>query len=798
MESFELDKSHTIRSVLEHPFWKVVLDHLVMSEELVLKPDLIKSKVDEIIEGWIRKCVVISDFSDNWAHQFQPLDYVFNGAFSGMMCVISFDKMFDVISALFNGKAAGLSVHDDLNQEKIFLPLLWRIFYDPLLCEVKRQESICDYRLNSYFISKTGQLESQARLISFLAAGAFVNNTIWIGSSQAATQHILDIANDFFRINDILINNKKTVAIFVNCQVVNPCLIISGASISITKKEKSYHYLGIFLSSEGLSRPSLVKAQLDVWFFVNLVLKKTISDKQFTYLTSAVFFPIISYRTQFSFIPVSVCNKWDALIHKDLKSRFGLLLDFFNDAPHHSFLYNLKTFKQIQPESKLASVVVFANSVGILGHLFSYRSHDLQALSWHPHYPLLFPVCVGFSPSNNFLASVACIFSGCNLSLGGSLASAFRLCGSTPMSLVLGEPNFVRCVSLLRHYGITFVEQLCDKNGLLNVDAVYLSVYMDGSLGGLSTVNMKTRAAVFFGDISLGLGVDMTGLVSFTLAELQAIALALECVPLFCLVDLFSDSQVALDACRSKSLLFCLDFRNRCWIEHYHISYSDVLGNECADALAKKAAFSAWHLPYMVDEHFLKAGGTAVSGNSRHFWEMGFGAQAVDYSLHANIDWSRSSLTAGFRTYFMKAIHRRLSVTVYKWLYNRCYPSVICLFCGDVEISDHTFFCPFNASDCVYLLESYASAWKSRSGLFQSASCVSQLLSTCASDVLVVSALYKSFVFKNWYCESALVSEDAKVAASNIVEFVCKFCLAFKNNIWLVRAKHQALWREMG
>ncbi|KAG9292708.1 hypothetical protein G9A89_008296 [Geosiphon pyriformis] len=29
------------------------------------------------------------------------------------------------------------SVHDGLDQSEVFLPLLWRIFYDPLLCEVK-------------------------------------------------------------------------------------------------------------------------------------------------------------------------------------------------------------------------------------------------------------------------------------------------------------------------------------------------------------------------------------------------------------------------------------------------------------------------------------------------------------------------------------------------------------------------------------------------------------------------------------------------------------------------------------
>ncbi|KAG9284983.1 hypothetical protein G9A89_009793 [Geosiphon pyriformis] len=67
MESFELNKSHTIRSVLEHLFHKMVLDHLVVDNELILEPVLVKSKVDKIIEGWTRKREMVSNLSEDWA-----------------------------------------------------------------------------------------------------------------------------------------------------------------------------------------------------------------------------------------------------------------------------------------------------------------------------------------------------------------------------------------------------------------------------------------------------------------------------------------------------------------------------------------------------------------------------------------------------------------------------------------------------------------------------------------------------------------------------------------------------------
>ncbi|KAG9307797.1 hypothetical protein G9A89_023362 [Geosiphon pyriformis] len=297
------------------------------------------------------------------------------------------DKFIRFFGSIHNGRVNrvmtdfsltdGYCVHDGLDQGEVFSSFLWCIFYDSLLCEVKRQDSVYGYRLNSHFISKTGRADPRAGLSLFLAAGAFVDDTIWVGSSQATTQHILDVTSKFFRFNNISINNNKTVTIPINCWVSDPHLTVSGVPISIAKKGESHHYLSIFLSSEGLSKPSLAKAQANVRFFVNLVLKKVVSDKQCVYLVSTVLFSIICYKTQFSFVSVGVCNKWNALICKILKSKFGLPRDFPNNTLHHPLLYGLKAFEQIQAKSKLTFAVTFANSTGILGWLFSHRSHNL-------------------------------------------------------------------------------------------------------------------------------------------------------------------------------------------------------------------------------------------------------------------------------------------------------------------------------------------------------------------------------------------------------------------------------------
>ncbi|KAG9301027.1 hypothetical protein G9A89_015763 [Geosiphon pyriformis] len=111
MESFEMNKDHIIKSVLKHSFYKVVLDYLVVNNELILEPEIVKSKIDTIMENWTRKCQY---------HQYQPLEHVFNGAFSGVMCLVEFDELFSVVFDLSNGKTVGLL---DVSNE------LWK-YYD--------------------------------------------------------------------------------------------------------------------------------------------------------------------------------------------------------------------------------------------------------------------------------------------------------------------------------------------------------------------------------------------------------------------------------------------------------------------------------------------------------------------------------------------------------------------------------------------------------------------------------------------------------------------------------------------
>ncbi|KAG9289860.1 hypothetical protein G9A89_015440 [Geosiphon pyriformis] len=630
------------------------------------------------------------------------------------------------------GLSGGYKVYDGLDQDEVFLLLLWRIFYDLFLCEVKRHEQLCGYWIDTKFVSKSGRIESGGGLTSYFLAGAFVNDTIWVGNCQASTQYALNITSEFFVINDISINSEKTVAIPINQGVKVASLNICGQPISIAKKGEAHWYLGIFLSTERLSKPSVAKAHVDVRFFVNVVLRKDITDKQFSYLVSAVLQPIVAYRIQFSFVSFNVCRKWDVLVRKDLRSKACLPHDFPDAALHHSSLYGLKPFEQVQSEGKIAALMVFSNAYGILGHLFRHRFLDLQILSWAPLDLLQFLVRLRVSPVNNFLAGIVKIFLDNELALVNNLPTVFRSPGQFLLSSVLGKSLYFDLVKSFKRFGVTFGDQFFDKKGVLldwktfhrwkrldpcgpvshwfmvsseflkgqgysfsgsigyaeklglnilgseefsvvkdrmhDVWSGFFEVFTDGSLKNAGSAEVACGAVAYFPVLNKSIGVAVRGLLSSTLAELQAVALALECVPSSSTVVLRLNSQAAIDACVSEMSLVAPDFHNQCWLERRHIfnlvrdkdlsmswvkvkGHSGIPDNVKADLAAEAASGSPFSLCADVHEHFLVAEGIAVSGNARHFvrnifqsiccarWEAGPGCDVVPNAIIGCINW---------------------------------------------------------------------------------------------------------------------------------------------------------------
>ncbi|KAG9298882.1 hypothetical protein G9A89_015903 [Geosiphon pyriformis] len=102
---------------------------------------------------------------------------------------------------------------------------------------------------------------------------------------------------------------------------------------------------------------------------------------------------------------------------------------------------------------------------------------------------------------------------------------------------------------------------ICDS--LLKMQSNCIKIYMDKFLKDTSSSKVTGGAAVYFPAANMSIGIRVAGLLSFTLTELHAVALALEYVLFLCSVVLHSDNQSAIDACVFEIFFTVLDFHNQ-------------------------------------------------------------------------------------------------------------------------------------------------------------------------------------------------------------------------------------------
>jgi hypothetical protein len=94
-----------------------------------------------------------------------------------------------------------------IDQGEVISPLLWCIYYDPLLYEIERQE----LGYNLYHYHRKNLYNSHEDLSNVCIGDlAFMDDTTWIIETKESLEEILKIADDFYHLNNIKINKEKS------------------------------------------------------------------------------------------------------------------------------------------------------------------------------------------------------------------------------------------------------------------------------------------------------------------------------------------------------------------------------------------------------------------------------------------------------------------------------------------------------------------------------------------------------------------------------------------------------------
>src|SRR6185369_6411365 len=128
------------------------------------------------------------------------------------------------------------------------------IYYDPLLSFIQEKTSL-GYEMSVKDwkdIHDIGDPSKATELYERVPDTAFIDDTTWIAKSQQDLEQILSVAQSFFSLNDIWINNDKATLITNNNSAagnsVNLLVNNQPVTVKVESQYKSVRILGVWFS----------------------------------------------------------------------------------------------------------------------------------------------------------------------------------------------------------------------------------------------------------------------------------------------------------------------------------------------------------------------------------------------------------------------------------------------------------------------------------------------------------------------------------------------------------------------
>ncbi len=356
-----------------------------------------------------------------------------------------------------------------IDQGEVISPLLWCIYFDPLLCEINQLRK--GYNLTHTWMSNISQ-GTQQQLQTQIAALGFMDDANWISSSIEDLEAILEVADDFYLLTRAAINKKKSKLLTNTTTSTEPIPLRFGpAVIPIQPCFDAVRFLGVMINIH--LNHSLVKKELHAHIrrFINVTKTKPITDKQFSYITNHVLFPQLLYKMRNTPLSKSTCVRLNQSVRSLFKHKCRFPKTAPNDVFHSKMFYNLNDLWTEQiGEISTALLNQFNTPFSLLFRASVIRLFQLQKLELAPTSPL---VC--WTPLKNFrhyrynnIAAHLFLLNHADirLSLRCNTFLSNQIIGGNKALKDMLPPSFLRRFSaILGKYNLVYQEQFTSADG---------------------------------------------------------------------------------------------------------------------------------------------------------------------------------------------------------------------------------------------------------------------------------------------------------------------------------------------
>lgn len=315
------------------------------------------------------------------------------------------NRQFKVITA--HGLTETIQAGDGIDQGETISPLLWRIFYDPLLCKIQNNSKL-GYKMECTW-NPNLNLPEEKTIKLRNAAMAYMDDTTWIAHSKENMQLLLEDAREFYKANDSQINSLKSVLIVINSNIQKTDQKVQAGlnkeTVQRLAHKESARFLGVWIGDTNSRKDVIRRIQNESTKIINALKWKKATEKQVTYIFNRVLMPRIEYRIQHCHIPAKTCDKLTTEIRRMVRNKLGISNTTPNSILHHKGIIGLKSIWEIQTESHITNLVNRLNDIGPAGTATIIRLKQAQINNWEPTNILEEKIPESFNTRDNLAAS---------------------------------------------------------------------------------------------------------------------------------------------------------------------------------------------------------------------------------------------------------------------------------------------------------------------------------------------------------------------------------------------------------
>src|SRR6266540_6417449 len=284
-------------------------------------------------------------------------------------------------------------------------------------------------------------------------------------------ESILSIADSFFILNNILINDDKAILLtndlLPESREAQFNLPIRSLTITARPVHATERVLGVWITLQRSNKFIIQQIQQEISQVCNTLKYKKVTDQQLLYVFNAVVIPRLEYRSQLVFLSEDLCSTLMASYRKLFKHKLNLNQCIPNAILSTNLLYNFRSLYEVKVHSMFTNLVCLLNDPNLAGLTTKIRIRQLQTHLHLAQCPLIdWPFHLSIHLKDN-IADLLSVLPQFNLSFECDSSWSNLIQGGVhPLVKVLPHPLYIKSLSSLKFQCIMFVEQLFSYNGL--------------------------------------------------------------------------------------------------------------------------------------------------------------------------------------------------------------------------------------------------------------------------------------------------------------------------------------------